>query len=580
MQMNDPTVEPVLSLDGFLSFLYGGFDEGYIYAPTLNRETGEFVPVFFGIKRLERLARYIRESSADTDVYLSPAIYESPVPKKENILASNVVWCEFDGNSPKAFDTEPSLIIRSSLEGHTHSYWRLDEPLNNAKDIEDVNRALAYTLNADKSGWDANQILRPPESHNFKRDLPVYVQEVSGAIYNVGAFSTYKAPERLDENSIQFGAIPDVMDVIFKYALGKEFQDVFTSTPAEGSRSTYYMRTGYLGAEAGCSNEELFALLSNFDARVGKYSKREDRVTRLIDIIERVRLKIPESSDTDGSLEEVHEHYNIFSFGDLDIKLNWLIPNFLQDQGALLIVGPPGVGKTQLSLNFAYGLASGTETLGLSAGDPRRVLFVSCEMGAVDLKYFTDQMTPRYMEHEELLRENFLIAPRGEPWYINSQKGQDELCRLTESLKLDGIVFDSLGAATPKSLSDDEATKGLLDFLDRYRKNMGVFTWFIHHNRKASENNKEPSGLADVYGSMYITAKSTTVISLWPSKHGLLKVRELKKRLAPEAPDWYIKRTPTALGFTKASDSEAATVVTTKLGKAAGNDKPSNPYGI
>jgi hypothetical protein len=110
---------------------------------------------------------------------------------------------------------------------------------------------------------------------------------------------------------------------------------------------------------------------------------------------------------------------------------------------------------------------------------------------------------------------------------------------------------------------------------------MGVFSWFIHHNRKATETNKEPSGLADVYGSQYITARATTVLSLWPQQHGVLKVRELKKRLAPQEPDWFIKRTKQHLGFQKASAEDVATVITSKLGKAAGNDKrDNNPYGI
>jgi len=454
--------------------------------------------------------------------------------------------------------------------------------MDNAVDIENINRALTYSLGADASGWDANQILRPPETHNYKRDLPVVVSEVSGSIYNVGAFSGYEAPERIDDVDIKLGSIPDVMDVIYKYALGSEFQDVFTSTPSEGSRSTYYMRVGYLAAEAGASNEELFALLSNFDSRIGKYNKREDRSRRLIDIIERVRLKHPEQSDEDGVEADSLEIYDILSFNQLDIKVEWLIPNFLQKQGAMLLAGPPGVGKTQLGLNFAHGLATGTETLGMAAADPCKILFVSAEMGIADLKYFTEQMAPRYKEHDELLRENFLVLPLGEPFYLNSPKGQDQLCRITESLNIEGIVFDSLGSATSKSLSDEEATKGVLDFLDRYRKNLGVFTWFIHHNRKASETNKEPSGLADIFGSQYITARSTSVVSLWPTS-GSIKVRELKIRLAPEKEPWYIKRTPHHLGFRKATDEETEShTKITPLGKAVGggDKKSNNPYGI
>ena len=37
----------------------------------------------------------------------------------------------------------------------------------------------------------------------------------------------------------------------------------------------------------------------------------------------------------------------------------------------------------------------------------------------------------------------------------------------------------------------------------------------LHHNRKANADNRKPSTLADVYGSVWITAGSGSVISLW-----------------------------------------------------------------
>jgi len=247
----------------------------------------------------------------------------------------------------------------------------------------------------------------------------------------------------------------------------------------------------------------------------------------------------------------------------------------------MLLVGPPGVGKTQVALNFAYGLATGTDVLNYALDKPRRILFVSCEMGPVDLKVFTDQMTSQFdAEQQALLSENFYVFPHGEPLYLNTVNGQDQLRRMIDVLKIDGFIFDSLGSSTNKSLSDEESTKALFDFNDRFRKEMGVFSWYIHHNRKATENNKEPSGLADVYGSQYITARATSVLSLWPLPQNVLKVRELKKRLAPQEADWYIKREAKHLRFRRATADEAAVVIEKKssIGKAVKND--GNKFNI
>jgi AAA domain len=564
-----------------LDLFYRGLD-GYIYAPNLNRETGEFNQVFVRTNKLDRLHEYILDQSRRTDVYLAPAVFSEPKASKATFVASRVVWCEHDGNAPDSIEPTPSIVIVSSLHGFTHSYWVLDDPCTNARDLEEINRSLTFSLKADSSGWDATQILRPPETWNYKRDKPVYIKEVNGTVYNIGAFAGFTAPERLEEDSIKLGQIPDVMDVIYKYPLPQEFKDLFTDKPTEGNRSSSLMRIGYHSAEAGCTNEEIYTLLRNADDRWGKYTKRDDRHRRLLDIIERARIKYPivvEGEQQDYTIDVL----DIVSFNNLEVSVDWLLPSLLQSGGNMLLVGPPGVGKTQVALNFAYGLSTGRDVLGYQAtdGNPRRILFISAEMGTVDLKVFISQMNRRYDDDtaQALLAENFFVYPLGEPMYLNTKPEQDKIRRIVDVLRLDGVIFDSLGSATNRALTDEESTKSLLDWNDTFRKETGIFSWFIHHNRKATENNKEPSGLADVYGTQYLTARATTVLSLWPVKSNILKVRELKKRLAPQEDDWFIRRTRD-LQYERVAESEVSTLITTKtkLGNAA--NESSNPYGI
>ncbi len=583
--LNSAPTGEVLTLSGFLHSLFDGL-EGYAYCPTLDRETGQFKRVFVKVpNQIERLERYIREESEKTDVYLAPAVFSAPKATKECFKASNVLWCEFDGNAPTVLDPEPSIRVKSSITGHEHHYYKLDETVDDAFILEGLNRGLTFTLGADKSGWDCTQILRPPESFNHKRQATVTVVSSTDQIFNVGDFSKYKAPDRLDEDSIKLGSVPDVMDVIYSYALGTEFKDIFTSKPKEGTRSTYMMQVGYLSAEAGVSNEEMYALLFNADDRWGKYKDREDRHRRLVDIIERVRIKFPLKGSESVDTEPI-EIYDIISFGNAVKAPDWLLPSLLQQQGNMLVSGPPGVGKTQFALNFAYGLTTGSDVLGYAPPSPQKILFISAEMGGPDLKVFTDQMLRQYTEDQhELLRNNFFVLPLGEPMYLNTSKEQDKLCRLTEALKLDGIIFDSLGSALSKPLTDEEAVKSFMTFNEKFRNYFGAFTWYIHHNRKGNDTNRNPSELQDVYGSMYIAARATTILTLWPVQPNVLRVKEVKIRLAPQGPDWYVKRTSN-LGFTRIAEDAIATVITNKesndksTNRGNGRGTSGNPYGI
>jgi putative DNA primase/helicase len=58
-----------------------------------------------------------------------------------------------------------------------------------------------------------------------------------------------------------------------------------------------------------------------------------------------------------------------------------LVP-WLPTQGLGMIYGARGLGKTHVSLNIAYAVATGGEFLGWKAPQPRRVLFIDGEMPA------------------------------------------------------------------------------------------------------------------------------------------------------------------------------------------------------
>jgi RecA-family ATPase len=219
----------------------------------------------------------------------------------------------------------------------------------------------------------------------------------------------------------------------------------------------------------------------------------------------------------------------------------------------MLLTGPAGVGKTQFSLRVAINLALGRDFIDMKVERPCRILFWSLEMGHMDLKYFISTMAEDFNDEElMLLEQNLIIAPVGEAFYLDNAKGQQQFREIVDSLNVDGVFIDSVGSTTSGSISDEGTVKTLMDFNDSLRQSLGIFTWYIHHNRKAQGDNKKPNKLADVYGNQYLVNRATSVYCLWPNNKSI-EVIPLKKRLAAVEDSWTISRVGN-LDFKKGSN--------------------------
>jgi len=180
-----PLDDPTNELRDFYNYIWGEERIG-------TRPTFAYLPIEFDgawtkfmfewPRQREAVIRHtLKWSASRANVFYSPALFKAANPQKENVLGANVLWVDFDGNAPQGeWPSEtppPTLIVQSSIPGHEHCYWRLSEFLDDVDVLEERNRALAYVLHADTSGWDADQILRPPRTVNHKREKPVIVKD-------------------------------------------------------------------------------------------------------------------------------------------------------------------------------------------------------------------------------------------------------------------------------------------------------------------------------------------------------------------------------------------------------------------
>lgn len=143
--------------------------------------------------------------------YFTPAIFNAAGtenPEKVNFKQSSVVWVDLDNPVDLANIEPPPTYAVESSEGHLHLYWKLTTPCTDIDKLELVNRLLRVKLGADKSGWDAVQLLRPVGTKNFK------IGKEDTNNYNVSLIMTTDVEYEIDEFFPQGVAVDTNVDEI------------------------------------------------------------------------------------------------------------------------------------------------------------------------------------------------------------------------------------------------------------------------------------------------------------------------------------------------------------------------------
>jgi AAA domain len=566
-------------LEEFFSFMWGN-ETGFVYLPTKS-DGGEWRKVMYPWPKSKDavIQHVITASAAGKDIYFSPAIFNEPRPVKENVKGSHVLWVDFDGSAPSEWNLPdsgiiptPSLRIQSSSETHQHVYWRLDHFTTDITFVEEKNRALAYSLNADTSGWDINQVLRPPETTNHKHGVVVTVAEESSDRFPRDRFALLKAAKQLVNESLNLKSLVPVEDILAKYNWDQTTYELFRQPNLpDGQRSTSLVKLGYFGAEQGMTDEEIFSILVHADDRWGKYAKRDDRQKRLVDIINRARHKHPTPlTDIDfaGLKSEtpvetdVRYVYSFKEFSEAEFKINWLLPGLVIKQGVCVLAARGGVGKTQLSYQLACHAALKKQFLKFRTPDRGiNSLMLSLEMGPISLRIFHDTISKGYDPTElSELNERFKIAPVGEPVPLDKPHGRQFIETILEKHQPELVIVDSLSKLVIGDLKDDTLMRMIFNYLAVLRSRFGCAFWLIHHNRKATSDNKKPTDISDIYGSQYITSEPDTAFTMWrgPDQNDHIELFNVKNRLAPEYGVMRLRRTSTLNFETIAGVNEVA----------------------
>ena len=546
----------------FLDTLYKQ-QEGYVYAPTLDRELskeeGWTTKFYKWPEQRQSLIEHAQNNTKKLEIYLGPALYKSnTLPVKDNIKGSNVVWAEFDGIAPQYNESipNPSMWLDSSKEeNHTHVYWALESFCTDAEQIENINRALTYNLGADSGGWDSTQVLRMPLTINHKRKQ--FTSEVNYNkaydLLSTGAFAEIKPP--VDDVNATFDRtkIPaDINQVAWAKLLSENGYRLFIKKVTDlDDRSNSLMALAFFMAEQknGLTNEEMYGVLYNADERWGKFRDRKDREKRLIDIVIKARQKYPLSgivTDDNVSFESYDE-----MMADIG-PVEWAVNDLLERRGVMLYTGPPGSGKTQMSLMFAHHMACGKKFIGFDFPKKHKTMFLSLEMGKPDLQVFMSRMAKAFEDDPQDMvdiRNNLVINTRGYGIGLDTPEGQKIIEDEVKLHEPDGIFIDSLFMSTMQDLASQLVAAKLTDFFKRLAATYDMFVWVIHHNRKQQIGNAKPVKQSDVYGSQFLMGGVSAGITIWPTSQGV-EVYSIKTRLVKQFTKFVVIRDPETLNFT------------------------------
>ena len=542
-----------------------GETEGFVYVP-VKAKSGMFKKHMVpwpakAMPLVDLILKYAADE--DTEVFYSPALFSERKATIGSVAGSNYAWVDIDGNFPEVWPEHiplPTIEVQSSTANKRHCYWELSE-FTDPKKLQDINRALAYALDADMSGWDANQILRPPHRDNRKYSKPIVAKTVKNRfdrIYDLSAFDDLPRPKEAIRASVSLENLPSVESVVDGAKWDKELRELFSESgetmqsPAR-DRSASLQRLAYEGAENGWTDEQIMAILIDADDRWGKYSHRSDgtRERILVDLINRARSKIGYNSGSDlsalaKSLTGVKEVapsddqvlFSVQELAELPGIDEWIVEDLIVPQGIGLITGRPGVGKTQLAFQLAADLASGRgKFLEYSTpSEPLQVLFMSLEMNMFQLGHIAKPVFERY---PDLHQGNLAVYAKGEMLPLDEESGQTYFETLIDKMRPSVVFIDSLSHMAHADLTSDNDMKVAFEFLQRARNQYGFSLVIIHHHRKKAndaQSKKRPNDLSDVYGSFYITAAIDFALDLEErgedAEEGVLTMALLKNRYA------------------------------------------------
>lgn len=176
-----------------------------------------------------------------------------------------------------------------------------------------------------------------------------------------------------------------------------------------------------------------------------------------------------------------------------------------------MLVGPQGVGKTTLAQQLVLARIGFREArvLGFPVQvDERPLLYLAADRPSQARRSFARMVTE---DDRDLLNERLMFW-KGPPPF-DAGREPDAFAEWVVSSGCSTCIIDSLKDIAADLSKDETGSRVNIAFQRIIANEVELFS--LHHQRKATAENRKPKTLSDVYGSTWLTSGHGSVVLLW-----------------------------------------------------------------
>lgn len=502
--------------------------EGFFCISTKSR-AGRWRDTYFASPpRYAEIKRFL-ENNLDKNLYFCPTALTKPIRRKDYVKSSMFLWADLDEMDPRRVEPRPQIAWESS-PGRYAALWRLNDS-HPAKIIEDTNRALTYSIGADRGGWDLSQVLRIPGTRNYKysnRPFGRMLWEKDNA-YGLDDF-----PEASDEGESPEGDDPHTTFSRVKKGIKPSTIKLLTASKATvGKRSEVIWRLENELNEQGVSKNDIFTLIKHsvwnkFAGRRDEDSQLRRELGKLRNINGRPALAGAGNRKTNGHDNSGNvngrSHDLIRRMADVEPEsVSWVWYPYIPRGKVTLIEGDPGKGKSWLTLAISTTLSLRKKFFTADKFVGGRILLFSAEDG------LGDTIRPRLDQLGADVNKIFAWEP--------AVSFDEDGCALVEEqikeLKPVLVVIDPLVAYLGGEVDLHKAneTREVMARLHRMAAENNCAIIAVRHLTKGNRDKSIYRGIGSI--DLTAAARSVLLVGQDPESETARVIVHIKSNLAP-----------------------------------------------